>query len=205
MAASSKISFGIAAIGLPVALVLAGCAARANSAAAKPATAKPAAANSAAAKPAPLSTPQTQVELPKAQPIDPAALDTVPPPVVETPAPPRPTPPTPRKNPPRPDPVAPPTPVTTPPENTREPVQEVVSAADLKRFQESAQSRKREVARILDSIKNRRLSKAQQNDVASIRSFVALSDESEKRNEMRQADVLAERAQILARGLPNGK
>jgi hypothetical protein len=39
----------------------------------------------------------------------------------------------------------------------------------------------------------------------SIHSFVKLSDDSEKRNEMRQADALAERAQILARDLQHGK
>ena len=41
--------------------------------------------------------------------------------------------------------------------------------------------------------------------VASIRSFVALSEQAEKYNDMRQADALAERAQILAKELQSGK
>jgi hypothetical protein len=95
--------------------------------------------------------------------------------------------------------------VAAPEAPPREPVQEIVSQADLKRYQESAQNRKREVARIVEVLKSRHLSKAQQNVLSSIHSFVGLSDEAEKRNEMRQADVLAERAQILARDLQNGK
>ena len=96
-------------------------------------------------------------------------------------------------------------PAAPPAEPPRPQFQEVVSAADLKRFQESAQAHKREVARILDSLKSRHLSTAQKTIVANVRSFVDLSDESEKRNEMRMADVLAEKAHILARTLENGK
>jgi len=39
---------------------------------------------------------------------------------------------------------------------------------------------------------------------ATIRSFLALSEEAEKHNDMRQADALAERAQILAKELQSG-
>ena len=201
MAASITTSFGILA--LSVVLALSGCAARAKTPVASTAAAKPAA---PAPPPAPvaLSTPQTQVELPIPQPIDPAALLTEPqpspppdPPVASRPSPPR------RAAAPRPETTPPPN--AAPAEPPRQPFQEIVSPADTKRFQDSAQSRKREVARILDALKSRRLNKAQQNVVANIRSFVELSDESEKRNEMRMADVLAEKAQILARNLENGK
>jgi hypothetical protein len=204
MAASSKTISAFLAIVLS--LALASCAARAKSPAANAAAANPAAPKTAPA-PGPLSTLQTQVKLPKPQPIDAAAWDTesAPPPVVETPPAPR-TPQTqPRRNLPRVETVTPPPAVTSPPETTRPPMQDIVSAADSKRFQESAQNRKREVIHILEVLKTRHLSRTQLNVVGSIRSFLALSDESEKRNEMRLADVLAEKAQLLARDLQNGK
>jgi len=192
--------------GVGLALLLAGCAARAKTppltaAAPKPAVPTP------PLRPTPLSIPQTQVELPKPQPIDPAALpaETQPAPVAETPPPPRPQPaPPPRRStPPRPETTT--TPPAAQPESTRLPVQEVIPAADLKRLQESAQSRKREVARILQQVNPKRMTQAQKNVLASVQAFVTMSDDFEKRNEMRQADALAERALILARDLQHGK
>jgi hypothetical protein len=41
--------------------------------------------------------------------------------------------------------------------------------------------------------------------VATIRNFLTLSGEAENHNDMRQADALAERAQILAKELQSGK
>jgi hypothetical protein len=187
---------------LALALALAGCAARAKSSTANTAAAKPAP-PSAPPAPVALSIPQTQIELPKPQPFDKAALETEIPPATpaeppmpaRTPTPPKRTPPA-RTEPATPSPV-----VSAEPE--RQQFQPVISAADLKRFQDSAQNRKREVARILGQLKH--LTKAQQNVVNSIRSFVSLSDEAEKRSDMGQADALAERAQILARDLQHGK
>jgi hypothetical protein len=83
-------------------------------------------------------------------------------------------------------------------------MQEIISATDIKRLQESAQSRKREVAQILEQVRKRRLNKAQQIAMDNIRGLVKLSDDYEKRNEMPQADTMAERALILARQLQNG-
>jgi len=189
---------------LALAIALAGCAARAKSVAANPAAAKPVSPVTPPA-PVPLSTPQTQFELPKPQPIDPAATATE----VQPPAPAEPPLPTRTLTPPRRTPAVRTEPATTPQppvvslEPERLPVQSVISAADLKRFQESAQNRKREVLRILAQLKHP--TKSQQIVVNSIRSFVALSDEAEKRNDMGQADALAERAQILAHNLQNGK
>ena len=201
MAAPTKNTSGL--LMLALAIALAGCAARAKSVAANPAAAKPV---STITPPAPvlLSTPQTQFELPRWQPIDPAATVTeVPPPTpAEPPAPTRTVTP-PRRTPPRTEPATTPQPPVVSPELERQPVQPVISAADLKRFYDSAQNRKREVARILAQLKHP--SKTQQIVVNSIRSFVALSDEAEKRNDMGQADALAERAQILAHNLQNGK
>ena len=204
MMCASKITIsGLAGL---LAIALAGCAARAKTAAANPAVAK-AAAPATPAAPAPLSIPQTTVELPKPQPIDPAALEVeaAPPVTAGTVNVPRNTPPPQKKSvPTRTDTPAQP-PVAASLEPTRQPVQEIVSAADLKRLQDSAQNRKREVAKILSAINPKRLSPAQRNVLNSIHSFVKLSDDSEKRNEMRQADALAERAQILARDLQHGK
>ncbi|HTP33097.1 MAG TPA: hypothetical protein VMJ75_13055 [Candidatus Acidoferrales bacterium] len=202
MAPSRQLTVGILA--LAATLALAGCAARAKTPVA--ATAPPKSPLPAApATPPPLSTPQTTIELPKPQPVDPAALETEapPPPLPEPPAPSRPSPPRSRTAP-RTEPVAPPaaTPVPEPP---RQQFQEIISPTELKRFQDSAQARKRDVARILDSLKSRHLSKAQATIVTNIRSFVDLSNEAENRNEMRMADMLAEKAQILARNLDNAR
>jgi len=203
MPASIRVNFGILAVSS--ALVLAGCTARAKTPAAKPAAVKPAA--PATPEPPPnLSTPQTQAQLPKPQPIDPlawaVATTPAPDPNAGKPAAPAPnrTPRTTRVE------TTPPPPATTPAEPVRPQVQEIIPATDLKRLQESAQIRKREVARILEPFDRRRnLGKTQSIKVGEIKNFVKLSDDFEKRGEMRQADAMAEKAQILARQLQNGK
>ena len=45
----------------------------------------------------------------------------------------------------------------------------------------------------------------QQKVADTIRSFLSLSEDAEKHNDMRQADALAERAQILAKELQSGQ
>jgi hypothetical protein len=198
MAAPAKIIFGVLAACLP--LALAGCVLRAKPTATTPAAVKPAA-PSAPPAPVALSVPQTQVELPRQQPIDPDALaaentQSVP---TETPAVPRPQPPVRKTTPSRPETVAPPAAAPPAPEPARQQFQEIVSAADQKRLQESARNRKSEVHRILAQFKHP--SSGQRTAVANILSLVSLSDEAEKRNDMRQADSLADRALILARDL----
>ena len=82
----------------------------------------------------------------------------------------------------------------------------MVSPAEAKRLQDQAQSRRREANQILDQLSKRStLTPAQQNVVATIRNFVALSEEAEKHSDPRQADAFAERAQILAKELQSGK
>jgi hypothetical protein len=83
-------------------------------------------------------------------------------------------------------------------------MQEIIPQTDLKRLQDSAQGRKREVAGILEQFHGRKLSKPLLIKVGEINNFVKLSDDFEKRGEMRQADAMAEKAQILARQLQNG-
>jgi hypothetical protein len=189
-------------------VLLAGCLLRRTPAKSVAAPAAPA----PLVKPAPappasvLSIPQTHVELPKPQPVDPEALETEPPPpeappAAATTAPPRSR----RANPAVSQPAPTPPAAAGPPPDTRETVQEIVPPAELKRLQEDAQARRREANQILEQLGRRQLSRSEQNVAATIRSFLALSDEAEKRNDLRQADSLAERAQILAKELQSGK
>ena len=188
-------------------ILLAGCELRGKPAksAVPPAAPKPVA--SAAPAPAPLpalSIPQTRVELPKPQPVDPAALETEatpPEPLPAVAAPARSRRATPAAS--QPAPASPP--AATPPPEPRETVQEIVSPAEVKRLQDQAQARRSEVKQILDRLGRRQLTGTQRNVVATIRNFLTLSGEAENHNDMRQADALAERAQILAKELQSGK
>ena len=187
-------------------LAMAGCAARAAK------VTKATVTSPAPSPPPALSTPQTRVELPEAQPVDPAALltETPPPPaaVPATPAAPaRPAnPPRPRPQPVRETPPAAQPQLAGPPAETPRPaIQELISPAEAKRLQESAQARRAEASRILPSLARRRLTRPQQEVAASIRNFLALSEDAEKHTDPRQADALAERAQILAKELQSGK
>ncbi len=187
-----------------LAVALAGCVLRGKPAktAAVPATPKPAATPAPAAPPpAPLSIPQTHVALPAPQPLDPAAFDVepIPEPQPVVPAPSR----SHRTSPPAATP--PPAVATPPPEPPRETVQEIVPAAELKRLQDQAQGRRREVTKILNQVGRRPITTARQNVIETIKSFLALSEEAEKHNDMRQADGFAERAQILAKELQSGQ
>ena len=154
------------------------------------------------APPAPLSIRQTEVQLPPPQPLTPEALATTQP--EETPpapAPPRPTPP--KRTP---APVRTETPVPPPAgppvaEPERPPVQEAVPAAELKRLQEEAQARKREVQQIIAPLNHGRLSRQQRGILDRVQTFLKQSDDAEQRGEMRQASELAQRALVLAREL----
>ncbi len=54
---------------------------------------------------------------------------------------------------------------------------------------------------MLEATQSRRLNRHQQQVVKSIESFLQLSDQAEKRGDMRQANELAARALVLAREL----
>jgi hypothetical protein len=86
----------------------------------------------------------------------------------------------------------------------RGPVQEIVPAEEIKRLAESVPARNEETRKVLVQAQARRLSKEQRGVVERIRSFLQQSDDAGKRGDWRQADALAERAQILARELPSG-
>ena len=195
-------------------LLLAGCVLRGKAQAkvsSTPAPPKPAAVPaSAPAPPPPLSIPQTQAELPAPQPITPEALATIKPP--EGPVEIQPAPRT-RSRPP----LGPPKPETSPaltvqdqppapaPETARPPIQEILPPAESKRLQDSADARKRTVRKVLDQMGSRRLNSSQKEKVSRIRSFLQLSDDAEGKNDMRTADALAERAQVLVGELQSGR
>jgi len=188
-----------------------------------PSAPAPVASRSPAPPPQPLSIPQTQVDLPQPQTIDRAALAVDPVPPVELPAEttsgPRPGPG--RNTAPRPgtqqraDPSQPPNPAANPPATPppaaipAEPppptIGELVSPGDLKRFQEQAQSKLKEVQVIVDQFARRNRTPAQDELLTSIKSFVESSGAAEKRNDMKLADALAERALIKAKDLLNGR
>jgi outer membrane biosynthesis protein TonB len=189
-------------------VLLAGCAARAKSrtATATPTAPKPAVRNAPPPPPEPLSIPQTQVKLPPPQPVSEAALATVTEPkVVELPEPPAPKParrpatPAPKTEaqPAAAAPAAPPAPA---PELERPRIQELVSPAEQKQLAESLDARKREINQSLQQAGSR-ASAHDRNLLNRIRSFVKLSEEALARGDYRQADALAERAQILCREL----
>ena len=196
-----------------MAFALTGCVLRGK--APKTATAAPVApkpvASTPAPPPAPLSIPQTRVELPKPQSLDPAALVTeaVPPPPAEAPpATARPlgrrsnTDRTPAAN------TAPAAPPAALPaaESAPQPIQEIVTAGEKQRLKDSIQGRRRETNQYLEQLKSRGpLNTSQKSVYDAITSFAASSLEAENNGDIRQADALAERAQILAKGLVSGK
>jgi hypothetical protein len=170
----------------------------------KPVAAKP------VAPPEALSVAQTQVQLPPPQPVNPDAV-ALPQPKPEAGAPPPATPrPIRRIAPPQPKPdtsvpaaTAPAVPAPAEPELA--PVQEMLTPAERKRFQDSAESRKTEIRHLITQIKSHHPTAEANREVKRIQSLVAQSDDVEKHGDMRQADALAERALILARELADGK
>ena len=193
-----------------MAFVLAGCVLRGNQpakVAAVPPTPAPTAPATPPPPPEPLSIRQTQAQLPEPQPISPEALATIqrPEPPAEVP----PEPPTPRR-PARPTagpvkqetaPAPAQNTAAAPAEEPRPTVQEIIPPAEAKKLQDSATQRKQEVRKILETVQARIRSQAEKNLFTRIQSFLQLSDEAEKRGEMRQADALADNAQTLAREL----
>ena len=194
---------------------LAGCVVggKPKSVAAAPPPPQPAAvATAPAPPPAPLSIAQTQVVLPPPQPVDPEALPEVSPPeppadtapVTSGPRPPR------TRQPAAPKPVETAPPVTAPPAappatDAHPPIQEVVPESEQKQLLESAQARRKEIEQWLATLGRKRMNKHQQSTVVLIRGFLKESNDAQLRNDMRQADALAERAQILMRELQNGQ
>jgi hypothetical protein len=184
-----------------LAVVLAGCALQGKKPAAPATPSAPAAVAKPAPPPPPLSIPQTQVEIPTPQPVTAEALAAgqAPPEEPEPAAPPRPvrrvTPPPPA---PRPEPPA-------AEEPARAPIQEVLSSAERKHLQDSTAERKREIRRLVDQARHRRLNAHESSVVARIDGLVKLSGDAEAKGDLREADALAQRALVLAKDLDSGR
>ena len=158
----------------------------------------------------PLSIPQTQVRLPRPQPIDPEALATPP---VSTPSEPSaarahrapkrpvPAPPTPAQTKPEPPPVetAEVPPVATEPARPR--IEPVLPAEQRRRLTEDISSRLHEVDLILNRISARKLTDAEKDSAEKISRFANLSHEALEKGDTQQASALADRALFLAREL----
>jgi hypothetical protein len=192
-------------LALAAAVLLGGCTPK-NPTTAKAAPAPPRPASTAPAKPpAPLSTPQTTVQLPAPQPIPPGAI---PPPDPGT-QPPPPPPSTRNQRPPRTNTTTAPRQETAPPVGTpapaagapaRAPIAEVVPASEMKRLQDEADARMQEARQLMGRISARRLGQ-QKNNADRIRSFLTQAEEAKRRGDMRQATELAGRALVLAKEL----
>ncbi len=192
----------VAALAIP----LAGCllSGKPKTVAATPAPPVPAA---PAPPPEPLSIPQTQVNLPAPQPLDPAALATAPPVAAPQPGTPKPAAPPQRAVRPAPAPQPkPPEPVETPAPEPRPPIQEILPANVEKEFEASAQKHKTDTRALLAEAQRRgHLTANERRVIADIYQFLKQSDQAESNKDMRSADRLAERAHILAKELEGGK
>jgi hypothetical protein len=178
---------------------LAGCVVsrKPKTVAAAPAPPQPAA---PAPVPQPLSIPQTRVNLPAPQPVDPAALATAPPVEPSPPVQAKPAPAPARRTP------APQLKADPPqPEPSRPPIREILPADVQRQLQASAQRHKAEIRTLLAQAQRRRLTDEERSTAAHINQFVKLSDDAEKSGDMRSADELAERAHILAKELQSGQ
>jgi hypothetical protein len=161
------------------------------------------------APPEPLSIPQTQVELPAPQTLDPGALTTTPqeepPPQAQTkpatqtprpraPAPPRAT----DTQPPVPEPAA-----EQPTEPARAPIHEIMPDAEKNRLRDEAHGHQEETRKLLREAKPKTANQKRAKDEINL--FLKQSEEAENAGDMRMAESLAERAHILAKELESGK
>lgn len=206
-----------AILAVAMALSLTGCVLRGKprTASALPVLPKPVSLPTPAPPSGPLSVPQTRVELPPPQPLSADAVaSTQPPeetpitPVPRNPKLPRPRPPA---SAPRTETVAPTTPATsTPaaqpqPAEERAPIQEIVPAAELNRLQAEAVKSKQEILQRLEQLRKHRLTRQEQDLKEQVLSFVKLSDQAQRKGDMRKAYDLAVRGLVLAKELFDGR
>src|SRR5579872_1034907 len=161
----------------------------------------------------PLSIPQTQVSLPRSQPIDPEA-------VAVPPIPPEPS--TPRTARAARHPVPQPqssTPHAKPPENTesaeapaapapepqRPRIEPVLPADERRQLIEEIASRLKEVDLIAARASSRRMSVPEKNSLERARSLAALAHQELERGNTQQASALADRALLMAQELDRGR
>jgi len=203
-------AYCLAALGTPA------CVRRAAKAAPPPAPAPAATVQPAAEVAAnePISVPQTQVVLPRPQPIQAEALAVTQP---EKPAAPehpsqsaKPRPPAPPKTEPKPQVAAQPAPVgpvgpqPPPPANpppSRKRIRPVESAAARKRLLLEIGSRQQKAQDILAKAKTRQLSDAEKGTMERIQAFLEQTDAALKDQDLQQAEALSSRALILCQEL----
>ena len=92
-----------------------------------------------------------------------------------------------------------------PAEPERPPLQEILPPAELNRLKVSADNLKRDIRKVLYQQDPRKLNDSQKALVAQIRGFVQQSDEAEGKGDVRVAESLAQRAEILLRELQGGR
>jgi hypothetical protein len=160
--------------------------------------------------PEPLSIPQTHVDLPPPQPVDPDALkpeqhvDQTPPAPAKPPAPvQRPQhasgPPAASSKPA--DPAPPP--AAEPEQPARPPIQEILSPDAEKQLRDSAHKHEADTLLLVKGVKPK--TENQKRTKAEIDQFLKQSEDAEAAGDMRKADQLAERAFVLAKELQSGK
>jgi hypothetical protein len=161
--------------------------------------------------PEPLSIPQTQVDLPAPQTLNPDALNTAPQeeprpqaqtkPATQTSRPPRAPAAQPRATdtqPTVPEPAA-----EQPTEPARAPIHEIMPDAERNRLRDEAHGHQEETRRLLREAKPKTANQKRATD--EINQFLKQSQDAENAGDMRLADQLAERAHILAKELESGK
>ena len=168
----------------------------------------------------PLSSPQTDIQLPPEQVITPEALASiqVPEPPVPEPAPAPKTPPSKKQAPvasaPKPEtpagtetpapvnvgPVTPSPPAEEPPK-----LQPVYGEEERRRIMAELDRRKNETEGLLRGLNQNRLSSEQRASVERVRSFIGVADDMVKRGDLHSADGFSMRALILARELASGR
>jgi hypothetical protein len=186
-----------------------------------PATLDPNAAAKPVAPPPPLSSPQTDIQLPPEQTISAEALATIqvaPEPAAPEPAPPAKPPqskkPAPVAAAPKPETLAPPTaetpppvpagpatPSVTPEEQPR--LQPVYSEEEKRRILAELEKRRNETENLLRGFS--RASGDQKIAVDRVRSFMSVAEDAAKRGDLHSADAFSMRALVLARELVSGR
>lgn len=201
MQSARPILFVVIALSITTGCVLKGKPKASAPAAVKPATPSPVA---AAPPPPPLSIPQTNVQLPAPQPLEPSALATTPPP--EEPV----LPPMSQLPGPKTEPLKKPTNTPRPQENTsppvaapveapRELVRDAVPAEEAKRLRDEAIVFRREIDTLLSRASSPNATQSLM--IENIRTMKKQSEEAEVAGDVRKANELAQRALTLAKAL----
>ncbi|MBK9166610.1 MAG: hypothetical protein IPM24_04005 [Bryobacterales bacterium] len=183
-------------------LLLSGCSFKKKPVAAAPAP--PATVTAARGQDATWSEPQTDVVLPREQPLSAEAV------VIRLPDPPPPEPPK-RAPAPKPRASAPPAPEPEPPPIVpadqpaapapRVRIRAVETAAERQRLEREVTQRRQEANQILARARTRSLNLAQRNTVQRAEAFLAQADSALDAGDLRQADALSSRALLLCREL----